>query len=839
MRLIFGRRARRAGLLALLLAALPAGAARAGEEAAAARASSGLVPRAARDAIRPLAVVTREEIALSGFRNLRDLLESRRGLRLNAFGLARPLVLGRERAVILVNGRRVPDATFDLDSFPLSAVERVEALGGSAAALHGGRAIGGAINLVLRRGFEGVEVQGSAARPGEPGGDYESGGFLWGGALGRGRAMVGVDAFRREEVRDADRDYSRAAWTPGGAFADARGVSTRGNTLVLGGGGGPLALPLGACEGSAYVRGLRDPAGVPGEGCGFAYSDIDWHWERMERDGLFLSAEHPLGGSARVWLEARAARRETGERFSPAFDSISFAPAEAFKDRLTAERPDLDREQLERVTVHHRFVGHGSRNWITELDESDIGAGVRGRWGAVSYDARLGWYRYDEVVTGGAFVSRGAIRRAIEEGRYDVGNPLSTDPVHLAAVRETEVRLRLDQETERTAAGVSLDGEAFALPGGAARWTAGGEAAFEEWRYVRRYRDAIGRAYDVSDVRGAGGTSAEGERDRWSLFAEFSLPLLAGWEVSLAGRRDERDDAGGTFSAEIASRWRLSEALALRASWGAGGKAPDLRATGQHESRGEASVCVPSAGGGCERRRILHADGGNPELAPDEAESLSFGAAARLAPFSLSLDWFQIDVSEAPARLSPQTILDLEARGRLPAGLRVVREGGVVQRVDGSWANVGEVEARGVDARAGVDWKTPAADWSLTLRWLRVTRYESRTAGRETPVAYPRDRAHASLRASRGRLAANWSVYAVSGYENAARTDRYGKWIGHDLTLRWRGALGFRGLELVGGVLNLADRGPSTLSGGASPDATLASSLGRSIFLRAKMTFGP
>ena len=823
----------RAALLALLLAGLPA-AAPAGEKDAGGRAPSGFS-----DAIRPRSVVTREEIELSGFRNLRDLLESRRGLRFNAFGLGRPLVLGRGRAVILVNGRRVPDATFDLDSFPLSAVERVEALSGSAAALRGGRGAGGAINLVLRRGFEGFEARGSAALPEARGGDYGSGSLLWGSALGRGRAMIGLDLFRREEIRDADRDYSRASWTPGGAFAEARGVSTRGNTLVLRRGGAALARPLGACEGSAYVPGLRDPLGIPGEGCGFAYSEIDWRWERMEREGLFLSAEHPIGAGASLWLEARAARRETGERFSPAFDSVSFAPPEALRESLLARHPDLAGGDLESVTVHHRFVGHGSRNWITDLDEADAAIGVRGRWGSVGYGARAGWYRYDEVVRGGTFVSRSGARRAIEEGRYDVENPLSTDPVHLAAVRETSLRLRLDHETERASAGLALEGAALALPGGEVRWRGGVEAASEEWRYVRRYRDARGRARDPGDVRGASGASADGERERLSAFAEVVLPLLPGWEVSLAGRRDERDDAGGTLSREVAARWRPTEALALRASWGAGGAAPDLRAMGQHETRSEASVCAPRPGGGCERTRALHVDGGNPRLAPDEAESVSLGAEARLAPFSFSLDWFRVGVSRAPARLSPQEIVDLDAAGRLPAGLRVAREGGAIRRIEGSWGGVGEINLRGLDARAGASWKTAAADFRLSLRWLRVGERETRAAGRERPAAYPRDRAHASLRASRGRFTANWSVYAASGYENAARTARYGGWTGHDLTLRWRGAFGVRGLELLGGVLNAGDRGPSRLPGGASPDATLASSLGRALFLSAKMTLGP
>ena len=76
-----------------------------------------------------------------------------------SWAISRPFVLGNGRAAILVNGRRISDSTFDLDTLPISAVERVEILSDTAAALHGWHAIGGAINIVLRRGFEGIEVQ--------------------------------------------------------------------------------------------------------------------------------------------------------------------------------------------------------------------------------------------------------------------------------------------------------------------------------------------------------------------------------------------------------------------------------------------------------------------------------------------------------------------------------------------------------------------------------------------------------------------------------------------------------------------------------------------------------
>ena len=189
------------------------------------------IPAAVADPVRPVTVIDRTDIALSGMRTVSDLLESR--VSYNSFGLGRPFVLGDDRAAVLINGRRISDSTLDLATLPTSAVERVEILNGGAPALHGGHAIAGAVNIVLRRGYEGAEASAYAGGPTDAGGDSEQGSALWGGAVGQGRVTIGVDVFRREEIPDAAREHSRARWTPGGLFADATGISAGGNTVYI------------------------------------------------------------------------------------------------------------------------------------------------------------------------------------------------------------------------------------------------------------------------------------------------------------------------------------------------------------------------------------------------------------------------------------------------------------------------------------------------------------------------------------------------------------------------------------------------------------------------------
>ena len=61
------------------------------------------IPDATADAARPLTVIDRTDIELSGMKNLWDLLAGR--LKYNSFGFYRPLALGSGRFAFLVDGR--------------------------------------------------------------------------------------------------------------------------------------------------------------------------------------------------------------------------------------------------------------------------------------------------------------------------------------------------------------------------------------------------------------------------------------------------------------------------------------------------------------------------------------------------------------------------------------------------------------------------------------------------------------------------------------------------------------------------------------------------------------
>ena len=181
--------------------------------------------------VRPVHVIDRKEIERSGMSTIQELLVSRLGY--NNFGLYRPQL---SFSVFMIDGRRISglNSAFVLQSLPVPAIERIEFMSDGAAALYAGGATG-AINIVLRRGFEGATAWAGAERPGQRGGEIENAGALWGGKVGRGRLTIGVNGFRRAEIRSKDRAYSRASWADGGSFAGtARPQRGRQHALLQG-----------------------------------------------------------------------------------------------------------------------------------------------------------------------------------------------------------------------------------------------------------------------------------------------------------------------------------------------------------------------------------------------------------------------------------------------------------------------------------------------------------------------------------------------------------------------------------------------------------------------------
>jgi len=133
----------------------------------------------------PVQVITAQEIKLGGKTDIIDVLNQLPQNFQNASvdfsntsnGLATPgglstadlRGLGPQRTLVLINGRRLgtgdpntgnPNPAPDLDQIPVALIERVDVVTGGASAVYGSDAIAGVVNFILRRNFEGVQIDG-------------------------------------------------------------------------------------------------------------------------------------------------------------------------------------------------------------------------------------------------------------------------------------------------------------------------------------------------------------------------------------------------------------------------------------------------------------------------------------------------------------------------------------------------------------------------------------------------------------------------------------------------------------------------------------------------------
>lgn len=125
--------------------------------------------------------------------------------------------LGASSTLTLINGRRVAASSFasgtqnfvDVNSIPLAAIERIEILATGASATYGADAVAGVINYILKKDYDGAEINLSY---GNSFADSDEGkyniNFIWGTEVLGGQLTLFADYFDRNSFSAQDRDYT-------------------------------------------------------------------------------------------------------------------------------------------------------------------------------------------------------------------------------------------------------------------------------------------------------------------------------------------------------------------------------------------------------------------------------------------------------------------------------------------------------------------------------------------------------------------------------------------------------------------------------------------------------
>ena len=219
-------------------------------------------------------------------------------------------------------------------------------------------------------------------------------------------------------------------------------------------------------------------------------------------------------------------------------------------------------------------------------------------------------------------------------------------------------------------------------------------------------------------------------RNNFAAYGDVEIREPEGlWTFGFAGRVERFSDFGTTINGKVAGRVSASENLGLRASVSTGFRAPT---PGQQNAFNISTIYDPviddlTNNGTIPSTSPLAMNFGGQALKPEKSVNLAIGAVYDDGPFSLSMDFFQIRVSDrlttsADRSLSPAEIEQLIAEG-------IIRPGGVLARfrffINDFATRTDGIDLVGAYEMAGANGSTTT--FSTAWNWTRTTVTEFNT----------------------------------------------------------------------------------------------------------------
>lgn len=579
--------------------------------------------------------------------------------------------LGEDRTLVLVNGHRVATSPslqgsgVDLNTIPLAAVERIEILSEGASAIYGSDAIGGVVNIILRRNFSGAEVSGTLARPTRDGGDSEAASFVGGYGDEKSQLIIGANYSFKDIIFLKDRKYSKGDLGDGVNLSSTTGLNSAGNTVFSADFERVFNPPAGACEATGLTRLIDDAGsetGIPGAPiCAFDFTAFAADTTSIRTNSLFTTYRRQLSDVWELNSTLSYARSESFGRFAP-------APA-----LLTLTAANRNNPYGEDVAVFHRYIGLGPRDNVTNSDVYSIFAAVKGKLGVVDVETGGSISKYSFTNFGYNYVLNSVARSQAASGNYNPFQPLNAgSAATLNSMKVTINRAGMTDYRE-----VFLNGglDAFSLPAGTAQLAFG-----TEYR-VERFFDNYDSQSEARTVGGSAGNSADGDRNTYAVYSEMNLPILKdrqyvkSFDVEIAGRYDRYNDVGGEFSPKVALKYRPVDEVLVRAAYSEGFRAPLLSELNANDATSAPSardftVCrratppVPDAS--CPEAQYDNTlFKANPDLKPETSKQ--YGAGIVVQPtksIDISLDYYEIEINGSIETPSLQSQILREANGQ-------------------------------------------------------------------------------------------------------------------------------------------------------------------------------
>ncbi|WP_394129091.1 TonB-dependent receptor plug domain-containing protein [Shewanella maritima] len=741
----------------------------------------------------PMSVLTAEDIARSGAQDISQLLsklpESGSGTfstqgnnaddTANGGAAVSLRGLGADSTLVLLNGRRIAVSSFaksidtafvDINSIPISAVKRIDIVKDGASATYGSDAIAGVINIILKKDFEGFEVNGKLAETVEDGGGQQSASMLFGtqSADGKSHTTIILDYFKERETLFGDRDYSKSADQTANGGSDFR--SSAGNP------GSYIPATIGA-DGSILPKSdqyswMPDPNcpddRVKGPYCRYDYAPVMTSTPESSRVGLSVFQDYQFNDDVKLFAEMMYQHNESVIKGAP---SPSFGEFYMLNDNpLFASGAAVNPFPGEDLTMRRRTTETGPRQKSAESDSARLVLGLNGALSDWEWEVAYTYsYNRNHEYGEQGFVWTPRLQEAINAGEF---NPLSTtQPDHV--IDDISVSTTRNGKSTTHAVDGKIFGDLFDMPAGAVGMAVGFEYREE------KLSDTPDELFKRGEIFGTEATEASGERDQTSIFIEFAVPLMENLEAQLAARYEDYSDFGNTTNPKIALRYTPFDNVTLRASWGEAFRAPSLVQLGlgsTQESPGLVdSVRCPltQAEEDCTAQERTVIFSGNPDLQPEESTSYNVGGVWAITDqLSVGLDYWNYDQEDL---ITSDTQYLVDTQGDNPDVVkREPSSGGVPGRIIeiyDQFGNLGSQKTDGVDFDIKYQLETDGmGDFGFTYNMTWVNTFDQiREDGTKRELAG--EYQHPEYRWTAGM---NWGV---SDWQASARVNYIGEYM--------------------------------------------------------------
>ncbi|MBP7482364.1 MAG: TonB-dependent receptor [Lacunisphaera sp.] len=646
--------------------------------------------------------------------------------------------------LLLVNGRRTPKNnqsaggdSYDLNGIPVAAIERIEVLLDGASSIYGADAMGGVINVILKKHYRGTELRMGYDNTFDKDAGVLTTSLTHGFAAGKLSGLVTLSYETANTMALRDRaitaSYDRTAY--GGLdlranIAGGAGRVSRTGTVPLPGLTTTVsAVPSGTTGTGLTITDYLNAGPIPANLDLAQYLNYS---STYERKSVIANIRYDFRDWLEVYGEFRASRNRNDNIAQPVSASLSVPAGYPGNPFGIA------------VTLSKYFVDLDSQR--TALDDSI--ALVLGARGKLAHD-----WRYDVFINRvqGHTVSEGdntALNLAIFNAAVAAGQRPNifydstkvANPNAPGVLEALTVPIRDEERTETWSYQAQADGPVFDLPAGKVQVAVGAE-------YREDYTDfPLRLATDQNSARAD-------NRDVTAYFAETNVPVFApAQQIPLlnqlnlsASLREERYSLGGrTSNPRGGFAWRPVKFLLLRASYGQGFKVPTLlqrNAPTVIRTAGLGSTALdPLRGNTVVAGTVVQTSGGNPDLRPERSENTTAGVVfevPQIKGLSFSVSYFDNKFIDRISSLTFTQIAtfypDRVTRG---ANLPTDQPGwaGPVTSVDLRNVNVSFSRVTGYDISAKYDATTPWGDVMVNVAGTKYTRNEFVTTPTSGPV---------------------------------------------------------------------------------------------------------